>query len=171
MPKISFLDIVNYLENLAENHTEINSSYRWNVAEMEGNLRSGLLLPVMLIDAIETKSEGSPGKFFHVNTTAVTILGKENTPTASMDDYENQNIVLNFCQGICFEIESRIVHDSKIAKINDLSNWLFGMVDLNSIQHFKIGPITSDSLYGYRLEFTIKNNVPKMPTISKWNDL
>ena len=76
MPRISFLNIINYLEQLAANHVDIKQSYRWNVSEVSGALRSGIELPVMLIDAVETQTKGDATKTIHVNTTAFTILGK-----------------------------------------------------------------------------------------------
>jgi hypothetical protein len=171
MPRISFLNIVNYLENLAEKHIDIKNSYRWNVSEVSGALRSGIELPVMLIDAVETQTKGDNTKTIHVNTTAFTILGKPNTRTGNLDEYEAQNEVLDFCQQICFDLESRILEDATLSKANDGSkNWLYGLVDKNSFHHFKIGPIFSDGLYGYRCEVSLKNLVSTCVDNNKWND-
>ena len=172
MPRISFLNIINYLEQLAANHVDIKQSYRWNVSEVSGALRSGIELPVMLIDAVETQTKGDATKTIHVNTTAFTILGKPNTRTGNLDQYEAQNEVLDFCQQICFDIENRILHDASIPKgANGSKNWLYGLVDKNSFHHFKIGPIFSDGLYGYRCELTLKNQVSLCPDVNKWSDL
>lgn len=171
MPRISFLNIINYLEQLAVNHVDIKKSYRWNVSEVSGALRSGIELPVMLIDAVETQTKANNTKTIHVNTTAFTILGKPNTRTGNLDQYEAQNEVLDFCQQICFDIEQRIINDASISRKNGVKNWLYGLVDKNSFHHFKLGPIFSDGLYGYRCELTLKNQVCTEPNVYKWNDL
>ena len=172
MPRVSFLHIVNYLEELATNHVDIKSSFRWNVSEVSGALRSGIELPVMLVDAVETQTKGDSTKTIHINTTAFTILGKPNTRTANLDEYEAQNETLDYCQQICFDIETRVLSDATIAKrANGSKNWLYGLVDKNSFHHFKLGPIFSDGLYGYRCEVSLKNQVSTCPDPLKWDDL
>ena len=171
MPRISFLNIINYLEQLAINHVDIKKAYRWNVSEVSGSLRSGIELPVMLIDAVETQTKAYTTKTIHFNTTAFTILGKPNTRTGNLDQYQAQNEVLDFCQQICFDLEARILHNGMQPKATDGSkNWLYGLVDKNSFHHFKVGPIFSDGLYGYRCELTLKNQVPLCINESKWED-
>ncbi len=172
MPRISLLTVVNYLESLAAAHVDIKGKYRWNVSEVSGAMRKGVELPVMLIDAVETQTSGDKTKTKHTNTTAFTILGKSNTKTGNLDEYDAQNEVLDFCQQIGFDIETRILHDAaQIKDANDNKNWLYGMVDKNSFHHFKVGPLFSDGLYGYRCEVSLKNQVCTEPDISKWNDL
>lgn len=172
MPRVSFLKIINYLESLAENHVDIKSSYRWNVSEVTGQLRNGLDLPVQLIDAVETQTKGDRKKTIHSNSTAFTVLGKPNTSTGNLDEYEAQNEVLNYCQGICFDLETRILHDAEQVKDKyGNKNWLYGLVDKNSFHHFKVGPLFTDGLYGYRCEVTLKNLVNTIPVSDKWTDL
>ena len=171
MPNITFNTIVSYLEHLANVHTAIKDSYRWNVSEVTGNLRKGIDLPVMLIDAVETQTSGDSKKTIHNNTTAFTILGKPNTRTGDLDKYESQNEVLEFCHQICFDIETRILYDASLDYINDTKNWMYGMVDKNSFHHFKVGPLFSDGLYGYRCELSFKNKVSNCVDINKWNDI
>lgn len=172
MPRVSFLNIVNYLEDLAKNHTDIKDSFRWNVAEVSGALRSGIQLPVMLIDAVETQTKADATKTIHINTTAFTILGKPNTRTGNLDEYEAQNATLDYCQQICFDIEKRIIYDGNLPKTpNDTRNWLYGLVDKNSFHHFKVGPLFTDGLYGYRCEVSLKNQVSTEPNKDKWTDM
>ena len=171
MPRISFLNIVNYLEELANNHVAIQTSFRWNVLEASGKLRAGIELPVMLIDSIETQTNASNTKTIHINTTAFTILGKPNTRTGNLDEYEAQNQTLDYCQQICFDIEQRIISDANNPIKNGGNNWLYGLLDKNSFHHFKVGPVFSDGLYGYRCEVSLKNQVCTEPNPDKWNDL
>lgn len=171
MPRISFLNIINYLEGLAEKHVDIKAAYRWNVLEFSGLLRKGVDLPVMLIDAVETQTSGDSKKTIHSNSTAFTVLGKPNTNTGNIDEYEAQNIVLDFCQQICFDIEARIIEDSKIPQKDNKNNPFYGLINKNSFHFFKVGPIFSDGLYGYRCELTLKNKESLCVDKTKWTDM
>jgi hypothetical protein len=171
MPRISFLKIVGYLEQLAENHVQVNDHYRWNVHEVEGSLRSGVELPVLFVDPVEVKPSGDAAKTFHANITAFTVLGKPNNNTGELDSYAAQNAVLDYCQQICFDIEERIINDAAIPRIDGEKNWLYGLVDKSSFNIIKVGPLFTDQLYGYRCELTLKNQVPLMIDNSKWKDL
>jgi|GEM_PF-1393964 len=171
MPRISFLTIVNYLESLASKHTLINDSYRWNLNEVEGQLKSGLTLPVLFIDPVEVKPSGDAAKTFHSNITAFTILGKPGVNTNKLDSYDEQNEVLDYCQQLCFDVQERIMHDATIARIDDEKNWMYGLVDKSSFHFFKVGPLFTDQLYGYRCELTLKNKVSLYIEKNKWTDL
>lgn len=172
MPRVTFIQITQYLEALSLHHKDVNSSYRWNASEFAGSLRQGVLLPVTLIDAVETQSSGDSSKTIHANTTAFTVLGKPNTSTGNLDSYDAQNEVLELCQNICFDFETRILHDAKQPQnAQGGKNWLYGLVDKNSFHHFKVGPITVEGLYGYRCEVTLKNTVPTDVEAAKWDDL
>ena len=172
MPNISFLTITEFLENLALLHVDVKGSYRWNVSEVSGKLRKGIQLPVTLIDAVETQTSGDKSKTIHANSTAFTTLGKPNTRTGNLDDYQAQNEVLLHCQQINFDFETRILKEAENPKdANGNKNWLYGLVDKNSFHHFKVGPLFSDGLYGYRCELTLKNQVCTEPNVDKWNDL
>ncbi|ALU74348.1 hypothetical protein AUW17_03270 [Tenacibaculum dicentrarchi] len=172
MPRIDFKTITNYLENLADANIEIASKYRWNVTEFTGNLRSGIALPVKLIDAVEVQTSGNNTQRSHNNIVAFTVLDKPNTRTGNANEYDAQNEVLNRCQNICFDIETRILHDATNIKDADGNrNWLYGRVEEGSFRFYKMGPIFTDTLYGYRCEFALKNQVCKIPDASKWNDM
>lgn len=171
MPRISFLTIVNYLESLASNHVSINDSYRWNVNEAEGEMRSGLSVPILLIDPVEVKPSGDAAKTFHSNMTAFTVLGKPGVSTGKIDSYAEQNEVLEYCQQICFDVQERILHDATIPRIGGEKNWMYGLVDKNSFHFFKVGPLFVEQLYGYRCELTLKNKVSLYIDKNKWADL
>lgn len=167
MPNISFLDIVNYLENLADNHNDVASKFRWNFGEISNAIRNDISYPVMLIDSVEVNLEGNTKSRFHKHQCAFTILAKPNNPHS----YEDQNNVLNQCQKICFEICKRIIHDGEQYEINDEKNWLYGLVDISSFTFQKGGPLFSDGLYGYRCEFAIKNQISTVIDEDIWSDL
>lgn len=166
LANLSFLTLINYLENLAVLHVDVASSFRWNKVEFHNALRPGVTLPVMLIDSPETTAEGDNSKTFHNHSLAITILGKEGVNTAPIDNTAEQNEVLDYTQRIAFEVASRIVEDSRT-----IGHWLYGMVDKASFHYFKVGPAFADGLYGYRLEFNVSSKECYKIDTAKWSDL
>lgn len=171
MPRVSYNTIINYLESLAVNHNDIASSYRWNVSDITGAFRKGVALPVMLIDPIENHPQGDATKVINGNMTAITILGKPGTPTTQIDSYAQQNIVLNNSYEICLDVMKRILSDAQKVNINGSKNWMYGMVDPESIQILNVGPVFSERLFGYRMEIVFKNTESLIVDPLKWADL
>ena len=172
MPRISLKDIVNYLEYLADQHVDLKSKFRWNINEVSGAMRNGVELPLMAIDSVETRTKGDASKTLHANSIAFTILGKPNTKTGNLDESEAQTEVLDFCQNICFDIEARMLYDSRQLKDKDGNkNWLYRRFDKTSFHFFKVGPVYTDSLFGYRCELSFDNQESMDPEITKWADL
>lgn len=170
MPNISFEVLISYLEDLADKHIDIKDKFRWNISEVSGAMRSGVEYPVMTIDSPEVSTTGDTAKRFHQNSIAFNILAKPEGQRGA-DKYAEQNVVLNQCLQICYDLECRIIADGSLVKIGGEKNWLYNMIDINSFNFQKIGPIYSDGLFGYRCELLIKNSVPRVVDTSKWNDL
>lgn len=171
MPRITFSQLNAYFKNLGENHVDIQDVYRWNPQEFTGKMRSGVQLPVMLVDPVETHPSGDTTKTIHSNHIAFTVLGKPDTKTGKIDSYDAQDEVLDYCQNICFDLEARILYDATLPEIAGVKNWMYGLVDKNSFHHFKVGPVFVDGLYGYRTELIFKNTVPLGVDVSKFTDL
>lgn len=171
---IGFKLIVSYLENLGILHTEVNKTFRWNSNEINNALPSGVALPLMLVDA-PTKSESKAGKAsatFNRHTCAFTILGKPGMSTAQFTAYIRQNEVIASCEAICDEIQNRIEADNLVYKFsNGDRNWLYGLLVEASFEGFKVGPVFSDRLYGYRVEFALRSKRCKKVDPEKWEDL
>lgn len=170
MPNISFETLVSYLEDIAEKHVDIKSNFRWNIAEVQGAMRSGIEDPLMAIDSPEISTSGDRAKRFHYNSMAFTILAKPDAQRG-VDKYLEQNKVLNACLLICFEIEKRIIADGALRLMSGEKNWLYNLVDVNSFTFQKVGPIFTDSYFGYRCEFLIKNSISPTINASKWSDI
>lgn len=168
---VSFETIVRYLEELGVKHKEIQNSFRWNSAEINGAVRSGFAQPFMLIDAPTVEELYVSNKLFHVHNCAVTILGEEGVDTTQLDSYDAQNRVLDYTQRICFDIAARIRHDSKLTEINGEKNTLYNLLDQGSFTFFKAGPVFSNHFYGYRAEFRLKTKAPCSVVTDNWNDL
>jgi len=170
--KASFKKIVDYLTNNGLQHVDINDVFRWNKLELSGSLRNGVNLTAMLIDSIETTVSTPNSKKFHHNQGAFTILGKPNVSTSKIDSYIEQNEVLDHCQTIAFEMAARLIYDARVTALNNAElKWLYNNIEADSFHFFKVGPVFTNQLYGYRCEFTIKAKETYEPNPIKWNDL
>lgn len=166
-PKASFNQIVEFLETIGGLHTEVNSVFRWNRTELSGSLRNGKQKSIMLIDAVEVNTDSPANNNVHLNQCAFTILGKDGVSTAKIDSYANQNIVLQHTQQIAFEIATRIQREAA----NPNLSWLYGNLEKGSFNFFKVGPIFTENLFGYRCEFTIKTTEVYKLDPTKWTDI
>lgn len=168
---VTFKTIVEYLEGLADQHVNISEKYRWNKTELASSIRSGVALPIALIDAPETQEEATNNASFNNHSCAITILGKNGVDTSKITSYNEQNEVLDFCQNICFELAARIKYDAALPQIAGQKNWLYGLLVKGSFHYFKVGPVFSNSYYGYRVEFNMKSKVDCNVDVAIWNDL
>lgn len=163
----SFEQIIGFLTNLGNQHVDINTVIRFNRLELSGALRAGAQKSIMLLDAIEITTQKTSNVQVHLNQCAFTILGKPNVSTARIDDYETQNEVLQHTQTIAFEVATRIKTEAeKIA-----NDWLYGNLVKDSFTFFKVGPVFTENLYGYRCEFVIRSNEVYEVDVTKWSDL
>jgi len=163
----SFETIISYLENLAAQHVAVATAFRWNKAQLAGQLRQGTATSIVLIDAPETQEEFTNTKVFNSHSCALTVLGKQGVTAFKRDDYAAQNEILDHCQRICFEMAARIKDDASTGRVP----WLRGLVVKGSFHYFKVGPLFSNAYYGYRVEFTIKSKVGCVVDVAKWGDL
>lgn len=163
----SFQTIISFLTNLGNQHIDVNSVFRFNRLELQGSLRKGLQKSIMLLDAIEVNTEKTNNINTHLNQCAFTILGKEGVSTSKIDAYDAQNEVLEHCQAIVFEIAARIKIESK--KIEN--EWLYANLIEDSFSFFKVGPVFTENMYGYRCEFIIKSNEKYALNFDKWLDV
>jgi hypothetical protein len=165
-PKASFQEITDFLTDLGNKHVDVNSVYRWNRTELSGAMRKAVQKSIMLIDAVEINANSPAENNVHLNQCAFTILGKEGVSTARIDSYDAQNEVLNHTQKIAFEIAARIQRESYNADLL----WLYGNLEKGSFNFFKVGPVFTENLFGYRCEFTIKTMEVYKLDPTKWTD-
>lgn len=169
--KASFQKIVDFLTNLGAQHTNIGDVFRWNKLQLAGNLKTNINLSAMLIDSVETLVNNPNHKAMHGNQCAFTILGKNGVSTAQIDSYDKQNEVLDHCQAVAFEMAARIIKEATETDLQGSLKWLYGNVELASFHFYKVGPVFTDQLYGYRCEFTIKAKEDYTVDVAKWADL
>lgn len=162
----SFKKIITYITNLATQHVDIKDAYRFNRIELAGALKKGVQKSLMLIDSVEVKPSKTSVTTTHNNNCAFTILGKEGVSTAKIDAYDAQNEVIDWCQAIAFEVAARIIEDAS----DSANKWLYGAIDINSFHYYKAGPLFTENLYGYRVEFTINSKEKYKIDPAKWAD-
>ena len=169
MQNVSHNTLIAYFESLGLCSTDVATSFRWNTIEYQNSLRSGVTPTVMLIDSPHVQEEGSSINLMDVHNCALTFLGKPNVPTARIDAYDNQNEVLEHCQQIAFEFRNKLRLDASAPRdAEGNKNWLFGALVINSFNFLKVGPVFTENMYGYRLEFQLKIKPCACIDTEKW---
>lgn len=151
--------IVTYFNDIATSHNDLKDFFRLNISEIQGAFRTGVLTPVLALESHEGDIGGSASTSHNRRTLAFSVL----EPTG-IDDYDEQNAVLDRSEQIGLDIISKLVKDSQ-----DPNHWLYGRFKKDSVNYHKVGPIYSDYLFGYRFELAISNpeNLTLDPT--KWS--
>lgn len=163
MAEITHNILVSYFQNLSEQHVDINSFYRFDIAEIQSKMKSGMGEIVLALEAAEISlgDNGSQNKTV-AHTLAFSILGQ-----AKADKHDEVNEMLDRCETIMLEVERRILKDSE-----DPTHWLYNRYSQNDTFAMKVGPIFSATRWGYRLSITLRNtDTKRMPNAAKWSDL
>ena len=81
------------------------------------------------------------------------------------DDYDEQNAFLALSEELGFKIIARIKHDS-----NQQNHLLTRAFKVSSVKSSKVGPITSQELYGYRFTGAFVKHRPLIVDPKDWLD-
>jgi hypothetical protein len=168
MSQITFNDIIAKLKELGDSHVDIKTNYRWNFAEFDGDVRPDTVFPLMTYEGPDVQpavSESSPLLNF---TNAFNILGMQDVDTSDSLDETAQNQVLNNNLVIALEVVRKLKEFSATPFINDVKNNWYGIFDLLQVSLTKVGPVTTDYLYGYRCEFVLNPKFSLAVDGSKW---
>lgn len=167
--KITHSDIIEKLKNLAENHQDIKTNYRWDLNEFDGPVRTGTIFPLMTIESPTIEVGNTESLPFLNYQCAFNILGMDSVYTSDRNDEMSQNKVINNALEIAIELYRKLIEESTTAFNTDKTknNW-YSALDKLSFQFTKIGPVTSDYLYGYRCEFVFKSPFCDKLTLEKW---
>lgn len=169
MSQITFNDIIAKLKELGDAHVDINTNYRWNFAEFDGNVRPNTVFPLMTYegpDVQPTNTDQNPLLNFN---NAFNILGKDGVITTDPLDETAQNEVLNHTLEIALEVVRKLKEFSAIPFINDAPNKWYGIFDLLQVSLTKVGPVTTSYLYGYRCEFVLNPKFSLVVNADKWS--
>lgn len=168
MSQLTFNDIILKLAELGDSHIDINTNYRWNFSEFDGDIRPGTILPLMTYEGPDVQpTNNNENPLLNFNN-AFNILGKDGVDTTDALDEEAQNEVLNHCLEIALEVVRKLKEFSAIPFINNERNKWYGIFDLLQVSLTKVGPVTTSYLYGYRCEFVLNPKFSLIVNTDKW---
>ena len=152
--------IVEFHKAIATAHKGINDFYRFDITELQGNLRKGVQVPVLMLESHSTDLAPNANKTVTFANRRISFLllnfaGK-------VDNYDLKEQVLDELEVIALDICTFLKKCS-----DDKTHWLYGMIDLQTVQVEKVGPLM-DNMYGWNVIYTLKNHEPMCYDATKW---
>lgn len=152
--------VVAFHEAIAQAHKQILGFYRFNWNEINGQFRSGVKAPALLLESHSSQLD--------TNANNTTTFANRNISfmlldfTGKADNFEKQEEVLDTLENIGIDIQSYLKKEN-----GDRNSWLFGKVDPSTFRMEKVGPIF-DNMYGWNMLYTLKNHEPLCYEPDKW---
>lgn len=158
--KVTHKKIVDFHQEIVAKYKGLKGFYRFNWNEIEGQFRSGVQTPALLLESTSsdfTRTENKVGSFNNrrVSFLILDFAGKVN-------DFDKQEEVLNTNEGIALDIAAYIKTQS-----DKPNHWLYGLYDVSSLSIEKVGPIF-DNMFGWNVLYTLKNKESMMVDPDKW---
>lgn len=152
--------IVQFHKEIANAHVGINGFYRFDITELTGKLRSGIQTPVLMLESHSSDLAENSNKTVTFANRRISFLllafaGK-------VDNYDKKEEVLDSLENIALDITSYLKKCH-----NDRTSWLYGMIDMQTVQIEKVGPLM-DNMYGWNVLYTLKNHEPMCYDETKW---
>ena len=156
---VTHLPIVEFHKQIAIKNNAINGFYRFNVAELLGQLRSGLNAPILALESHSSELEGNGVSNFNGRAISFLVLDHAGRD----DEYDKQDEVLDAMEQIVLDIISYLkqLHGDK-------TSWLYGKFEINTVKYEKVGPVFGD-MYGWNVLYTLKNHEPMKVDATKWD--
>ena len=161
IPSISYSDLYNFHQLIANAHVDIRSFYRIDFAELQGALRHQVeQSPVLFMEApsIMLSSENKGVSTFGNRANSLLIL----ETVREIDNTQEVEDALTKTERIALDICSYLDHKSK-----DSSHFLFGRFDINNVAIEKVGPLI-DNYYGWNILYQIKTFESMKYNPEKW---
>lgn len=152
--------VVDFHKEIAERNIDINGFYRFNWNEIEGEFRSGIGTPALLLESMSSDFSSNPNKTTSFNNRRVSFLIIDFA--GRVNDFDKQEEVLDHTESICLEVAAYLKTLSQ-----DISSWLYGLYNVDSLRIEKVGPIF-DNMYGWNVLFTITNKQTMVMDPKKW---
>lgn len=152
--------IVQFHKDIATANKEIKGFYRFDITELTGQLRRGVETPVLMLESHSTDLSQNQNNTTTFANRRVSFLLLNFT--GKTDDYDKKEEVLDDLENVALDICAFIKKCH-----NDKNHWLYGMVDLQTVQIEKVGPIL-DNMYGWNVIYTLKNHEPMCYDAEKW---
>lgn len=152
--------IVQFHREIAEANKAIKGFYRFDITELSNKLRSGVQTPVLMLESHSTDLAPNANKTVTFANRRISFLLLDFA--GKVDNYDKKEEILDCQEEIALDICTYLkkCHDDK-------NHWLYGMIDLQTVQIEKVGPIM-DNMYGWNVIYTIKNHEPMCYDAEKW---
>jgi len=156
---ITHKSIVDLHRTIKEKHLGINGFYRFNWDEINGNFRSGIGTPAILLESFSSDFENTSGHSnFNNRSMSIMILDF----AGKVGDYQKQEDVIDTLETIAVDILSYL------KKLNETrESKFYGMISANNFKLEKVGPIF-DNMYGWNILYNIKNQEILCFDVAKW---
>lgn len=152
--------IVAFHKQIAQANLQINDFFRFDITELAGNLRKGIATPALMLESHSTDLAENSNKTATFANRRISFLLLDFTGKA--DNYDKKEEVLDKLENTALDI---VAYLKKCH--NDKTSWLYGMVDLQTVQIEKVGPLM-DNMYGWNVIYTLKNHEPMCYDATKW---
>ena len=160
MARISHTQVTELHRLLAQWHKHINGFYRFDMAELAGELRNGVKTPVLMLESYSSQIKTNPNKTTNFKDRDISFLLLDFAGKA--DDYDKHDEVLSRMEEIGDDIASMLDRLNK-----DKSHWLFMLFDAGTFRMEKVGPLM-DGMYGWNILYTLSSRNPLCFEPDKW---
>lgn len=159
--KVTHEKIIEFHKEIAERHKEINGFYRFDLKEIEGQMRSGIKAPALLLMSHSSVLSTNPNKTTNFNTRTISFLIIDNG--GKLDNYVKHNEVLNATELIALDVISYCKRES-----NNSASFLYNLFDVANVRIEKVGPVFG-TYFGWNVIYDIKNHESMVFDESKWD--
>jgi len=142
-------------------HKDIKGFYRFDMAELAGNLRNGVKTPVLMLESYSSQFKTSPNKTANFKDRDISFLLLDYAGAA--DNYDKHDEVLSRLEVIGDDIASMLNHLGK-----DKSHWLYMLFDAGTFKMEKVGPLMG-GMYGWNILYTLGSKSPLCFEPEKWD--
>lgn len=159
--KVTHKRIIQFHQEIATRHKEIKDFYRFDLKEVESQLRSGIDTPALLLLSHSSILSTNKNKTVTFNTRTISFLIIDNGGLP--DDYLKHDQVLNETEDIALDVVSYCARENKLA-----TSFLYNLFDVANVRIEKVGPLFG-TYYGWNVIYDIKNHESMVFDASKWN--
>ena len=162
MRKLDPNKLLQFHNEIATKHKEVNGFYRFNWNEIEGKFRSGIGTPALLMESHSSILTTNTNKVANFNNHSLSLLVLDFT--GKPNNFDKQDQVLNNTWYIVMDIVSYLIKENK-----NPNSFLHMLFNVDSVRIEKVGPIF-DNMYGWNLLYSLKNQEPFCFESNKWDE-
>ena len=161
MNSISYKQIQEFHQSVADAHVDIKDFYRVDFEELQGALRTNIKgFPVLMMEApsVVLSSESKGVSTFGNREMSLLVL----TNVTERENFQETENALDTTHRIALDIVSYFKKSAQ-----EESHILFGRFYINTVRLEKVGPII-DNLYGWNILYEIKSFESMQYNPAKW---